>query len=231
MALVMFDCDGTLVDSQNAIFASMAQAFSNHGLAAPDRASVLGIVGLSLPQAVAALLPGAAEELVARVAETYRTGFGAKMVSEADRDPLYPGARQAVAKLAGDPRMVLGIATGKSQRGVARILEREGWRGHFRTVQTADDAPSKPHPGMLLQAMAETGAKPNETVMIGDTTFDIEMGRAAGAATIGVAWGYHPVSALVRAGAVTIAADFDELLALIGQQFGPPPRTVRGNSR
>jgi phosphoglycolate phosphatase len=112
--------------------------------------------------------------------------------------------------------LLLGMATGKSRRGVAAILERFGLVSHFVTVQTADTHPSKPDPSMLLKAMAETGVRPADTVMIGDTTFDIEMARAAGAGAIGVAWGYHPVVALEKAGAHVIVDRCEDLIGAAG---------------
>jgi phosphoglycolate phosphatase len=147
------------------------------------------------------------------VSEAYLNGFGARMIGEQHRDPLFPGAREAIVQLARRDDVALGIATGKSRRGVQRILDREGWAAHFVTIQTADTAPSKPDPGMVLQAMAEAGVGPAETTMIGDTTYDVEMAVAAGARAIGVAWGYHPVPALRSAGAHAIAEDFADVLA------------------
>ena len=111
--------------------------------------------------------------------------------------------------------MVLGIATGKSRRGVAHLVERHGWHRTFATIQTADDATSKPDPAMLRQAMAEVGAAPRDTLMIGDSTFDMLMARAAGVRPIGVSWGYHPVTALEEAGAEAIAISYEELRALL----------------
>ena len=218
--LVIFDCDGTLVDSQNAIVASMAYAFRAHGLGPPPRAAILGIVGLSLPMAVEALMPGQPKALSFQVSETYKSGFGAAILDEASRDPLFPGAGLVVEKLGASPDLVLGIATGKSLRGVHRLLAREDWGDHFATIQTADNAPSKPDPGMILQAMAETGVEPSATIMIGDTTYDIDMARAAGVYAIGVSWGYHPVAALRRSGAHEIVDDFLGLLRAIRRQTG-----------
>ena len=111
--------------------------------------------------------------------------------------------------------MALGIATGKARRGVDHLFERTGWQGSFKTVQTADGHPSKPAPDMILAAMAETGAAPAATYMVGDTGFDMEMAASAGVRAIGVAWGYHGPAELSRAGAERIVADFAELRHLI----------------
>jgi phosphoglycolate phosphatase len=218
--LVIFDCDGTLVDSQNAIVASMEFAFRAHGVEPPPRAEILSIVGLSLPRAVEVLMPNHPVKLAHQISESYKTGFGATIIDESKRDPLFPGADLIVEKLAATSDITLGIATGKSMRGVHRLLDREDWRAHFATIQTADNAPSKPDPGMILQAMAETGAEPETTIMIGDTTYDIDMARAAGVHAIGVTWGYHPVASLEKSGAHVIVEDFIDLLRAIRAHTG-----------
>lgn len=220
MKLVIFDCDGTLVDSQNAIFASMAHAFESHGLEQPSRHRVLSIVGLSLPQAIQVLLPDHKMPFVHAVSASYKGAFQKLRTEPSHREPLFSGAGVTLKRLAARDDVVLGIATGKSQRGVDLLLEREGWQSYFATIQTADNAPSKPDPGMILQAMAEVGADPAATVMIGDTTYDIEMARAAGVTALGVAWGYHPVADLKRAGAHRIVVDFAELHAAIEAGIG-----------
>jgi len=221
MKLVIFDCDGTLVDSQNAIVASIEGAFTALGLAVPSRAQMLGVIGLSLPEAFAALLPGYGAADLTELVTRYRTLFQQTGVgsSTGHASPLFPGAAEAVAALAGREGVVLGIATGKSRRGVARLIEREGWHGRFFTVQTADDHPSKPHPSMILRAMAEAGAGPAATVMVGDSTYDIEMARNAGVGAIGVAWGYHPAERLLLAGAHRLAATCAGLIATIDAQL------------
>ncbi len=213
--LVIFDCDGTLVDSQLMIIAAMEQAFEQEGLPLPARAAVLGVVGLSLPEAIWRLAGQLDEPVILRLSHAYKSAFGALRQSASHRDPLFAGAREAVLRLADEDDVLLGIATGKSRRGVDHILAREALTPYFATIQTADDAPSKLHPGMIEQAMQEVGARPEETVMIGDTTFDVLMARHAGVAALGVAWGNHPVEELRDAGAFRVADDFDELLSHI----------------
>ncbi len=215
MKLVIFDCDGTLVDSQHAICAAMAYAFTSLQLPPPGRADILGVVGLSLPQTFQVLAGHHPLDVQRALAEAYRTDFPGKRELPAMHDPLYPGIGEVVDALAGREDIVLGIATGKSQRGVARLIEREGWHGRFVTIQTADDNPSKPHPGMIRRAMAETGAEPASTVMIGDTTYDIEMAVSAGVGAVGVGWGYHEVGSLTRAGAHATILRPDELVTAI----------------
>jgi phosphoglycolate phosphatase len=215
MKLIIFDCDGTLVDSQHLIVTAMGQAFAAAGLEPLPRSDVLAIVGLSLPVAVARLLPTAAPATVLAVAEAYRDAFHQLRQDPANHEPMFPGALETVTALSARDDVVLGVATGKSRRGVAAILERFGLTSRFITVQTADTHPSKPHPSMILKAMEETGASPADTVMIGDTTFDIEMARAAGVGAIGVGWGYHPVLALERAGAHVIVNKCEDLITAV----------------
>ncbi len=193
MKLVIFDCDGTLVDSQHGIVASMVDAFGSEGLAAPMRTSILGVVGLSLEIAVARLMPADTDlARVDRMAEAYKEAFRARRLRKDHAEPLYEGMRETVEALAARGDVLLGIATGKSRRGLHAVLEREGLAQHFSTLQTADTNPSKPHPGMILTAMDETSVGPDDTVMIGDTSFDIEMALSAEVLPVGVGWGYHP---------------------------------------
>jgi phosphoglycolate phosphatase len=219
MRLVIFDCDGTLIDSQHAIFGSMSQAFGTIGLPAPSRAEVLGVVGLSLPQALAVLAPAESEAVRHQIIDAYKSGFVGVRARPDHGEALYEGIAATVAALAQRGDTLLGIATGKSKRGVARLLAQEAWEGHFVTIQTADDHPSKPHPSMILQAMAETGAAPHQTVMIGDTTFDMEMALNAGVGAIGVSWGYHADDRLTGAGAHAIVRNGALLLDAIEQRL------------
>lgn len=211
--LVVFDVDGTLVDSQDQIHAAMRAAFAAVGRPAPALPAILRIVGLSLPQAMAVLAPEISAPELDRLTDAYKANFSTQRA--AVLAPLYPGARAALDALGDRPGTILGVATGKSRRGLGHILESHRIADRFATLQVADDHPSKPHPAMLLQALAETGIAPGRAVMVGDTRFDIDMGRAAGFRTIGVSWGYHPAEELAAAGADAVIDHFSDLMAAI----------------
>ena len=213
--LALFDCDGTLVDGQAGVCDAMDAAFADAGLPAPDRHLVRRIVGLSLPQAIRQLAPDLDEDLRAGIDAAYRQRFRAAREAGSLVEPLYDGIADLVAELsvAG---WTLGVATGKSQRGLEHCLAMHGLTADFATLQTADQHPSKPHPALVLAALVETGADPASCVMIGDTVFDIAMAKAAGVRALGVDWGYHTAAELTEAGTEAVARDPAHLKELIG---------------
>ncbi|WP_425037370.1 HAD-IA family hydrolase [Primorskyibacter sp. S187A] len=201
MKLIVFDVDGTLVDSQGDILAAMTRAFEGEGLTPPAREAVLSIVGLSLPQAMARLAPQTDVVQQDRLTEGYKDAYVALRAENgvAQSSPLYPGVRAMLDRLSEREDLLLGVATGKSRRGLDKLIAGHGLGGVFVTEQVADFHPSKPHPAMLHSAMAEADVQARDTLMLGDTSFDMDMAHAAGCTGIGVSWGYHPVSALARA--------------------------------
>ena len=209
--LALFDCDGTLVDSQHNICMCMEDAFVRAGLEPPPRSATRRVVGLSLVPAMQALLPEADDALHIALAEDYKNAFhrlrGRGMVEE----PMFDGILAAMDALTAEG-WLLGVATGKSDRGLALCLEHHGILDRFMTLQTADRHPSKPHPSMVMQAMADAGASPQTTVMIGDTSFDMAMGVAANARALGVDWGYHEPDELIAAGAFAVVTHPDQML-------------------
>ena len=213
--LAVFDCDGTLVDSQANIVRAMGDCFVAQGLTPPSDHATRRVVGLSLVEAMQALLPDADAALHAALAGNYREAFQ-RLRAEArlDPEPLYPGVRDGLNALR-DAGWALGVATGKSDRGLALLLDHHCIRDRFVTLQTADRHPSKPHPAMLRAALTEGGAVAGDAVMIGDTVFDMTMAGRAGVRAIGVDWGYHDTHELHDAGAAAVVGTMDELLALL----------------
>lgn len=214
--LAVFDCDGTLVDSQANICRAMEEAFAIAGRTAPDRMAIRRIVGLSLVEAVRTLLPDDDDALHRRMATDYKDAYYRMRTTGAlDYETLFDGMPAVLAQLIDDGWR-LGVATGKSDRGLAHVLAQHGIADRFVTLQTADRHPSKPDPAMLIAAMAEAGATAADTVMIGDTSFDMAMARAATVRAVGVAWGYHHADELTASGADVVAmrvADLPGLLA------------------
>ena len=212
--LVLFDCDGTLVDSQHMIVATMTEAFAKIGHAPPDRASVLAIIGLSLPEAIGRLDSRLDTVAVGLVAEAYRDTYHAMRFRLAETAPLYPGALDALKALLDQGDVLLGVVTGKSRRGLDAILETHGLSTMFSVLRTADDGPSKPHPFMVVDAVASLGGDVSQTVVVGDTGYDMLMARAAGAFALGVTWGYNGRDELTEAGAQVLADGFADVPAL-----------------
>lgn len=215
MKLVIFDCDGTLVDSQAMIIASLTRAFESHALPPPPRAEMLSIVGLSLINAMRKLAPDAAPDKQEALADAYKEAFWAFRDARTHEEPLFPGARAVLDWLTAHPGVKLGIATGKSRRGVDRLLETHGLEGRFVTIQTADSAPSKPDPAMILNALAEADVGRENAVMIGDATYDLDMANAAGVAGIGVSWGFMPTAVLRACNPAALIHDFNELQGVL----------------
>lgn len=214
--LVVFDCDGTLVDSQHQIVAAMTAAFAAHGWAAPTPAETRKVIGLTLEDAMAMLTPDKETEAHRSLADTYRQAFQQLREAGDIEDPLFPGV-QTVLQALYDAGHVLGIATGKSRRGLDHVLKKYGLADLFVTLQTPDVAPGKPHPAMLEQAMNDTGARRQNTVLVGDTVFDIQMAGHARVASIGVSWGYHTPHALQDAGADHVIDRFEDLVPALNQ--------------
>jgi phosphoglycolate phosphatase len=201
LRLVIFDVDGTLVDSQADILGAMQLAFSGEGMEVPSRERVLGVVGLSLDVLMLELAPDAEAGTRARLVQGYKDAYMALRLDQGAEvsSPFYPGARETLEALQAQPNTLLGVATGKSKLGLDKLIDAHGLHGMFVTRQVADFHPSKPHPAMLIEALREAGVDAAQAVMVGDTSFDMEMARAAGITGIGVSWGYHPVEHLTAA--------------------------------
>jgi len=202
--LAIFDCDGTLVDSGATIYRALRETFERHRLDLPPPAECRRVIGLSLTEAMAALVPGAGERDHFELVETYKRCFLQARVEGRVEEPLFDGILELLDDMEAEG-WLLAVATGKSGRGLRHCLESHGLHARFVSLQTADRHPSKPAPQMALEAMADAGASPESTVVVGDTSFDIAMAVAAGAAGIGAGWGYHDRDELIAAGARAVA--------------------------
>jgi phosphoglycolate phosphatase len=211
--LAIFDCDGTLVDSGATIHRALQAAFEAHGLDCPPPSVSRRVIGLSLVEAMAMLVPGADHDALSR---TYKDAFIAMRQSGHVEEPLFDGIQSLLDALEAEG-WLLAVATGKSDRGLRHCLESHGIHARFASLQTADRHPSKPHPSMALAAIAESGAQPETSVVIGDTNYDIGMALAAGTGAIGAAWGYHERDELMAAGAHGVAEAPLDVLAMARQ--------------
>lgn len=214
LRLAVFDCDGTLVDSEKSIVECMGRAFAAHGRATPSADAVRRMVGLPLIDAVARLAPDGESGEHERLRDGYKDAFTALRLADAVHEPLYDGILDSLAAFEG-AGYLLGVATGKAHKGLLNTLKTHDLQARFVTLQTADKAPGKPNPDMLYNAMAETGAAREDTVMVGDTSYDMEMAVNAGTLAVGVAWGYHDRRDLVKAGAHVVVENSVDLFATI----------------
>ena len=212
--LAIFDCDGTLVDSGATITAALKAAFEQNGLTVPPPSVSRRVIGLSLIEAMAALLPDDRPEQHFKLAEDYKRAFMGLRTAGQVEEPLFEGVLELLDALEGDG-WLLAVATGKSDRGLRHCLEQHGIHARFVSLQTADRHPSKPHPSMVEQAIAEAGSLPATTIVVGDTSFDMAMAVNGGAIGIGAGWGYHEAEELLDAGAVAVAEQPLGVLELI----------------
>jgi haloacid dehalogenase superfamily, subfamily IA, variant 1 with third motif having Dx(3-4)D or Dx(3-4)E len=217
MKLVLFDCDGTLVDSASLIHETMRRTFLHFRKPEPRLEETKAIIGLTLDIAIARMQgkPHADEEDVAMMAY-YKSLFTTVRRDLDFREPLFPGIGDLIAEIGPRKDLLIGAVTGKSRRGLDLILDTHGYRRFFVVSRTADDCPSKPHPAMVTECCDETGMVPADTVVIGDAIYDMQMAKAAGAKAVGVSWGYASVDQLWNAGADAVVDHPGELLAHIG---------------
>lgn len=213
--LVVFDCDGTLVDSQHNVIACMNQAFISQGLSPPDEKQIRKYIGLNLEEAVRKYLPESeGEDLPLRLVANYKSAFFDRRQQPDHTEPLYHGTLELIREL--DARgTCMAVATGKSMRGLNAMIEEHGLEGYFVSLQTPDHNPGKPHPQMLEKAMSDSGVGPDQTFMVGDTSFDMMLAQNAGCHAVGVSWGYHSTQELVESGANHLIDNFADLLGIV----------------
>lgn len=212
--LAIFDCDGTLVDSGATIYRALTQTFQQHDIPVPSPSAGRRVIGLSLVEAMAGLVPDAGPAEHVEMAEGYKRNFMAMRAAGTVQEPLYDGVLKLLDALEADG-WLLAVATGKSDRGLKHCLDLHGIHARFVSLQTADRHPSKPHPSMVVQAIADAGASPETSFVVGDTSFDMVMAKAAGAVPIGAGWGYHDSDELREAGAIAVAERPADVLALV----------------
>ena len=218
MRLVIFDLDGTLIDSEALIVETVTGAFHDAGETVPDEKTIRSISGITLDQAMRILAPGVPADRVGKIVEAYRTRYHGRTGDE--REPLFAGVVAALDRLQAMPETILAVATGKGHSGAVKVLERHGIVGRFNSIQTPTHNRGKPDPQMIETAMAKAGVGQSQTVMVGDTVHDMRMAKAAGVGAVGVAWGYHEIDELRAAGADVVIERFDQLDTAIDALLG-----------
>lgn len=228
MRLILFDADGTLIDSQSIIHESMRLTFLRFGYTEPDLHSTRSIIGLTLDRAIATIMRREIDDEVLAMTAEYKHIYLQLSQREEMQSLPFRGIPALVQRLAREPDTLLGVVTGKSRRGVSKLFETPHFENIFVTSRCADDCPSKPHPAMVLECCDEVGIHPRNAIVIGDTGFDMEMAVSAGAAAIGVSWGYHSVDRIISAGAHHVVHSTSELDNAIANWRQGDLRRLRG---
>jgi phosphoglycolate phosphatase len=206
--LIVFDWDGTVMDSTAVISGSIQAACRDLGLTVPDDETARHVIGLGLDQALRYAVPDMPESMCPDLVERYRHHF----LAQDQAIPLFEGARETIAELhhAG---YRLGVATGKSQAGLNRAMEATGMKNYFHATRTADRSLSKPDPAMLLELMEELGSSAGRTLMVGDTTHDVQMAHNAKVDVVAMGHGAHPSVQLQELNPLALVGNFTELRA------------------
>jgi len=213
--LVVFDCDGTLVDSAHNVVACMGTAFDAAGLRVPEDNLIRRTIGLNPDDAVRHLAgQPLSDTLLEQVVADYKQAFFQRRLQADHHEPLFTGTKETLDALAAR-NIAMAVATGKSLRGVNAVIAQHGLEDYFISLQTPDHNPGKPHPQMLEKAMLAAGAMPEQTFMVGDTSFDMMLAKNAGCRGIGVNWGYHDAAELMDSGAERLIDQFDELIDIV----------------
>jgi phosphoglycolate phosphatase len=206
--LIVFDWDGTVMDSTAVIAGSIQAACRDLGLIIPDDETARHVIGLGLDQALRYAVPDMPEAMRPDLVERYRHHF----LAQDEAIPLFNGARETIAEL-HDAGYRLGVATGKSRAGLDRAMESTGMKSYFHSTRTADQTFSKPDPAMLIELMDELGVSAERTLMVGDTTHDVQMAQNAKVDVVAVGHGAHSSEQLQELNPLALIGDFAELRA------------------
>lgn len=212
MKLALFDCDGTLVDSGRLIHEVMVRTFEHHGHARPHYDATKSIIGLTLDTAIARIMGVEVDDHIRAMMQHYKDIYGPVRQEPGFQEPLYDGVADMIATLAAREDVLIGAVTGKARKGLDLIRTAHGFETVFFVSRTADDCPSKPHPAMVLECCADAGIDPSDTIVIGDSVYDMMMAKSAGARALGVSWGYGEADALAAAGADAIVHEVAHIL-------------------
>ncbi|MFK7963188.1 MAG: HAD-IA family hydrolase [Burkholderiaceae bacterium] len=224
--LVVFDWDGTLMDSTGAIASAIRAAAVDLGLREPSQAEASAVIGLGLSDALHQCVPDLRADQIAAFTDRYRLHYMAV-------DPelqAFEGVEAMLTGLTASP-VPAAVATGKSRSGLNRVLDAMAWRRHFISTRCADEGTPKPHPWMLNDLIEEIGVSPEKTLMIGDTTHDLGMARAAGVRAIGVTYGAHPHELLKTEPSICLVDSVAELTEVVGRETGIDFSGVYGDAR
>lgn len=222
--LILFDADGTLIDSQVIIHESMRLTFKNFNYQEPHISATKSIIGLTLDRAIAEILGRDIDDEILAMTQEYKDIYIQIAPRPDMQSAAFTGIPELIATLGQQDDYTLGIVTGKSRRGVTKLLASNDFGASFTVSRCADDCPSKPHPAMVLECCKETGILPKDTIVIGDTSFDMEMATSAGATAVGVAWGYHPTEKLSSSGASSVVNTSEELYGSIKKWATASPK-------
>ncbi|MDX9741602.1 MAG: HAD-IA family hydrolase [Gammaproteobacteria bacterium] len=215
--LLVFDWDGTLMDSEARIVSCLAMSLQDMGRPVPPRQALLNVIGLGLPEVAHALLPHGDVDGVRQFVDRYRYHFLSDHYEPAN---LFPGALDTLRQLDGQG-FLLGVATGKGRRGLDEILERAECQGIFAVTRCADETASKPNPRMLMEVMDVAGVGPADTLMIGDTVFDMQLARNAGTRALGVSYGVQPAERLLAEGAIDCIDEIGAIVSWLANPVAP----------
>jgi phosphoglycolate phosphatase len=211
LKLAIWDIDGTIVDSRKIIQKAMSRAFKRAGLGDIDYERTRTIVGLELGEAISRLAPAhSSADQIVQLSTYYKEAFVEQRLEPGFEEPLYEGVLDTLERLVADG-WLMGVATGKAMRGLDIVFKHHDLHRLFDTFQTVDGGAGKPDPRMIHDAMSQMGVDASQTVMIGDTSFDMQMAGNAGVTGLGVDWGFHTIDEIKSGGAASIHTDFASL--------------------